>query len=114
MQLKNILAVFAAANLVAAVPTAEPGDDIDVAGGEDEIHIVGRTNPPPPPPASFWCKGAIVAGVAGTQCGLTSCMNMGGPGGGGQCGNLQCSTGKYVAFPAPSPNNWNSYVVCSK
>ncbi|PYH86244.1 hypothetical protein BO82DRAFT_350497 [Aspergillus uvarum CBS 121591] len=71
MQLKNVLAVFAALNLVTAAPTPDE-DSLEFVdgpeGGADEFEIVKRGE------ASFWCKGAVVndkykGGVAGTKCG---------------------------------------------
>ncbi|RAH71264.1 uncharacterized protein BO66DRAFT_437285 [Aspergillus aculeatinus CBS 121060] len=106
MQLKNILAVFAALNLVTAAPT--PDEDgleyIDgPEGGSDEFEIVKRGE------VSFWCKGAVVSdkykgGVAGTKCGWTWYDG---------CNNLVCKSGKYIAWPAPKYNKWDSYIVCS-
>ncbi|PYI15342.1 hypothetical protein BO99DRAFT_468184 [Aspergillus violaceofuscus CBS 115571] len=73
MQLKNILAVFAAINLVTAAPTPDE-DDLEFIdgpeGSADEFDIVKRGQ------ATFYCKGAVVnskdkGGVAGTKCGLS-------------------------------------------
>ncbi|RAH79100.1 hypothetical protein BO86DRAFT_402123 [Aspergillus japonicus CBS 114.51] len=106
MQLKNILAVFAALNLVTAAPTPDE-DDLEFIdgpeGSADEFDIVKRGQ------ATFYCKGAVVnskdkGGVAGTKCGLSYDYG---------CTNLVCYSGKYIAWPAPKYGKWDSYIVCS-
>ncbi|PYI26435.1 hypothetical protein BP00DRAFT_430356 [Aspergillus indologenus CBS 114.80] len=123
MQLKNILAVFAALNLVTAVPTPDE-DDLEFIdgpeGSADEFDIVKRGQ------ATFYCKGAVVnskdkGGVAGTKCGPSckcSCATV---------ASISPGQLQYVIFHHSSlqckeaTNNWDhqksgkwdSYIVCS-
>ncbi|RAH50451.1 uncharacterized protein BO95DRAFT_497706 [Aspergillus brunneoviolaceus CBS 621.78] len=107
MQLKNVLAVFAALNLVTAAPTPDE-DGLEIIdgpeGGADEFEIVKRGQ------ATFYCKGAVVSGLAGTNCGTQPAFSKAFP----NCNNLYCYSGKYIAWPAPKPYEYKSYIVCQK